>query len=154
MLSIDAFPGRSFEGRIAALSPRVDADTRNLQLEAQVPNPRHDLLPGMYANVAIDRGAPQPYLTLPSAAVAYNPYGSTVFVTQHVDGATGAALQAQQVFVTTGPTRGDQVAIVSGLDEGAEVVTSGQLKLKNGTPLVINNNVQPPTNPAPQVQEQ
>ena len=68
--------------------------------------------------------------------------------------ANGAALQAQQVFVTTGPTRGDQVAIVSGLDEGAEVVTSGQLKLKNGTPLVVNNDVQPPANPAPQVQEQ
>lgn len=155
VLAIDAFPGRSFEGRISALSPRIEADTRNVEVEAQLPNPRHELMPGMYASVAVDRGEPQPYLTLPSAAVAYNPYGSTVFVARHADGGASApSLQAQQVFVTTGPARGDQVAIVSGLDDGTEVVTSGQLKLKNGTPLVVDNRVQPPANPAPQVQEQ
>ena len=89
-------------------------------------------------------GEKQSYLTIPQTAITYNPYGATVFVTVEKKDAKGhAELQAQQVFITPGPTRGDQVAILKGVSEGATIVTSGQLKLKNGTPLRIDNSVQP-----------
>ena len=83
---------------------------------------------------SVDTGAKQKYLTLPATAVTYNPFGETVFVVKQGEPKDGKpTIVAQQAFVTSGPTRGDQVAIVKGLEEGTEVVTSGQLKLKNGT---------------------
>ncbi|HLX01455.1 MAG TPA: efflux transporter periplasmic adaptor subunit, partial [Trinickia sp.] len=125
--------------------------------EATVDNHERKLLPGMYANVKIDAGAQERYLTLPQTAITYNPYGATVFVVKPGTrpNAQGKVLPvAQQVFVTPGPTRGDQVAIMKGVDEGTQVVTSGQLKLKNGTSLIINNSVQPADSPNPSPQEQ
>jgi membrane fusion protein, multidrug efflux system len=145
-LSNDAFPGRSFEGKVTAISPKLDPSTRNAQIEATVANPKHELLPGMFAHVEVETGAKQRYLTLPQTAITYNPYGSTVFVFESDN-------KAKQVFVTTGPTRGDQVAVLSGLTEGQQVVTSGQLKLKNGTAVKIDNSVQPADNPHPTPQE-
>jgi membrane fusion protein (multidrug efflux system) len=147
-LTDDAFAGQTFDGKITAISPKVDPATRNVQIEATVGNPRHLLLPGMFARVDVDTGAKQRYLTLPQTAITYNPYGSTVFVVE-----PGAKLTAKQVFVTTGPTRGDQVAVLSGISEGQRIVTSGQLKLKNGTEVVIDNSVQPADNPNPTPQE-
>jgi membrane fusion protein (multidrug efflux system) len=97
----------------------------------------------------MDVGTRQPYLTLPQTAVTYNPYGSLVFLAVQDD----SGLKAQQVFVTTGPTRGDQVAILKGLAAGAQVVTSGGLKLRNGTPLQVDNKVQPAFDPHPTPQE-
>ncbi len=146
LLSDDA--GASAEGRITAISPLVDANTRNAQIEATAANPKKRLLPGMFARVEIDSGEPKPYLTLPQTAITYNPYGSTVFVVE-----SGDKLTAKQVFVTTGPTRGDQVAVLSGIEEGQQVVTSGQLKLKNGTEVKIDNSVQPANEPNPKPQE-
>jgi membrane fusion protein (multidrug efflux system) len=110
----------------------------------------------MFANAAIDAGDMKRYLTLPQTAVTYNPYGSTVFVLgpgEKKDDKGNEQLEAQQVFVTTGPTRGDQVAVLSGLKEGQRVVTSGQLKLKNGTPVTVDNSVQPTNSPNPTPQE-
>jgi membrane fusion protein (multidrug efflux system) len=97
-------------------------------------------------------GAMGRFLTLPQTAVAYNPYGTTVFVLKP-DAANKQALVAQQVFVTTGQTRGDQVAILKGLVEGQEVVTSGQMKLQNGTPVLVDNSVLPSNSPNPKPQE-
>ena len=176
-VTADAFPGKVFRGVITTINPKVDATTRNVQVEATLPNPGRLLTPGMFGSVTIDIGAKQRYLTLPQTAITYNPYGDTVFLVKPAAAAkdapqnndTGASAggnagtggansapkpTAQQTFVTLGPTRGDQVAIVKGLDEGAEVVTSGQLKLKNGTPLIVNNKVLPAdsANPAPQEQ--
>ena len=112
-------------------------------------------------------GAPVRYLTLPQTAVAYNPYGATVYVVsqQEKPGSGGASkgkapqpaapdLVAKQVFVTTGDTRGDQVAILKGVNEGDEVVSSGQIKLRNGAPITVNNSVQPSNDPNPKPQEQ
>ena len=98
----------------------------------------------MYATVDIDVGAPQRHITLPQTAIAYNPYGSTVFLVEQ----NGAARTAQQTFVTTGATRGDQVAVLSGVKEGDVVVTAGQMKLRNGSPVTINNSVQPASDAA------
>ena len=96
----------------------------------------------------------------PQTAITFNPYGDTVFVVkpsdkkEDKDEKGNARLLAQQVFVTTGPTRGDQVAILKGIEPGTEVVTSGQVKLKNGTPLIVDKKVQPSNNPNPKPQEQ
>lgn len=159
VISVDtnAFGGKLFQGKILSVNPKVDSNTRNVQIEAAVDNHDRKLLPGMYANVKIDAGTEQRYLTLPQTAITYNPYGATVFVAK--PGTTpdknGKVMPiAQQVFVTPGPTRGDQVAVLKGITEGTQVVTSGQLKLKNGTPLVINNSVQPTDSPNPTPQEQ
>jgi membrane fusion protein (multidrug efflux system) len=149
-LTADAFEGQTFNGRVSAIDPKIDSGTRNLQIEALVENPKRELLPGMFVNVALQSGPPRQQLTVPLSAIAFNPYGATAFVVQRKPGAEGAGgLIAQQRFVTTGETRGDQVVVLSGISEGEEVVTSGQLKLKNGSAIVINNSVQPSDNPAP-----
>ena len=156
VVTTDVFKDASFTGKISAVSPKVDANTRNIQIEAKLANPDKKILPGMFANVNIKLGEQVKMLTLPQTAVTYNPYGSTVFIakpTGKKDKQGKPALEAQQVFVTTGPTRGDQVAILKGVDEGATVVTSGQLKLKNGTPLIVNNKVLPANSPNPKPQE-
>ncbi|HKR43092.1 MAG TPA: efflux RND transporter periplasmic adaptor subunit [Paraburkholderia sp.] len=157
VVDTDAFGNRTFDGKIRSINPRVDSTTRNVQIEATVDNSERKLLPGMYANVKIDAGGAQRYLTLPQTAITYNPYGATVFVVKPGEqkNAQGKIMPvAQQVFVTPGPTRGDQVAILKGISEGTQVVTSGQLKLKNGTPLVIDNRVLPADSPNPTPQEQ
>jgi membrane fusion protein, multidrug efflux system len=151
-VTTDGFPGEIFAGRITAISPKVDPATRTVQVLATLPNHVRELLPGMFANVAVLVGAKQAYLTLPQTAITYNPYGSTVFILTKPSGA-GGGLVAQQVFVTTGDTRGDQVAVLTGLKEGQLVVTSGQLKLKSGTPVVIDNSVQPADSAHPTPQE-
>jgi membrane fusion protein (multidrug efflux system) len=156
-MKTDAFKDAGFKGKITAVSPKVELNTRNMQIEAMVSNPDKKVLPGMFANVTINLGDRVKYLTLPQTAITYNPYGSTVFIarkTDRKDKQGKPLIEAEQVFVTTGLTRGDQVAIVKGLEPGVMVVTSGQLKLKNGTPLIINNKVQPGFNPNPKPQEQ
>ncbi|ROH86809.1 efflux RND transporter periplasmic adaptor subunit [Stagnimonas aquatica] len=191
----DSFPGVQFNGTVTAINPVVDASTRNVKVQATLKNPERKLLPGMFTNVVVATGAPQRYLTLPANAVAFNPYGETVFVivkrgeestvadnkpedllqsealkkadadlkaaaeaaakpAEEAKPAAPAApaepvLVARQVFIKTGPSRGDQVAVISGLKEGDEVVTSGQIKLKNDTAVVINNELQPSSNPDP-----
>ena len=153
VLAIDTYPGRTFTGRITAINPKVDTSTRNVQVEATVSNPKHSLLPGMYASVEVKAGAKERYLTLPQTAVTFNPYGETVYVVEQTGkGPKGKpVLTVRQTFVTTGPTRGDQIAILKGVKEGETVVTSGQLKLKNGSQVMINNKVAPldEANPKP-----
>jgi membrane fusion protein (multidrug efflux system) len=192
-LKLDAFKGKTFEGTLSAISPKVDNDTRNVQVEASVPNPDKLLTPGMFADVNVDVGGEERHLTLPQTAVVYNPYGATVYLVKKKadfdkaqaensaanadpkkadakadpkkpdakDGKQDAKKNAvppdqlvvQQTFVTTGGTRGDQVAIVKGLEEGDEVVTSGQVKLKSGSAITIDNSVQPANSPNPTPQE-
>jgi membrane fusion protein (multidrug efflux system) len=150
----DAYGDQLFMGKITAISPKVDPSTRNIQVEALVSNPDKKLLPGMFANLKIDSGEKLFYITVPQTAVTYNPYGSVIYIAKQgvsKDGKPG--LEAQQVFVTTGPTRGDQVAILKGIKVGDTIVTSGQLKLKNGTPLIVNNLVTPANNANPKPQE-
>ena len=167
----DGFAGTTFPGKITAISPKVDTSTRNVAVEATLANPKRQLLPGMFANASVEVGDKKHYLTLPQTAITYNPYGSTVFVVMTADEAAAAAkaaasgasapapaasgngLVVQQAFVTTGETRGDQVAILKGLKEGQQVVTSGQVKLKNGTSIVIDNSVLPANSPNPTPQE-
>lgn len=148
----DTYPGRTFRGKITTINPKVDPDTRNIQVESVINNSRRELLPGMYVTVEIQTGGKQKYLTLPQTAVSFNPYGEMVFIVEKgVKDATGReTLTVKQTIVTVGPTRGDQVAILSGVKEGDIVVTSGHFKLKPGSPVVIDNKVQPKDDAAPQ----
>jgi len=163
-LSTDAWPNKVFAGVISAINPLVDANTRNIAVEARLENPKQELLPGMFGRIRLVYGEKQTLITLPQSAITFNPYGATVFVVK--DGASGAAkpdattdkpavapMVVQQVFITTGATRGDQVAVISGLEAGSTVVTSGQLKLKTGTPIVVNNQTMPSSDAAPTPQE-
>ncbi len=152
-VSTSTYGNELFAGKVNAISPKVDPTTRNVLVEATIANPNKRLLPGMFARADVDAGQERRYLTLPQTAITYNPYGSTVFVVKPAV-APAEGRVAHQVFVTTGETRGDQVAIVKGLTEGEEVVTSGQLKLRNGTPVRIDNSVLPANSPNPTPQEQ
>ena len=152
----DAYAGQTFSGKVTSISPKIDIATRNVQVQATIANPKRRLLPGMSARVGVDAGDKKRYLTLPQTAITYNPYGSTVFVVkpgEQKDAKGNSEPVVQQVFVSTGETRGDQVAIVKGLQEGQEVVSSGQLKLQNGTSVAIENTVQPANSPNPAPQE-
>ena len=146
---IDALPDTSFEGTIAAINAKSDEATRNILVRAIFPNSDHKLLPGMFTHLAVMIGTAQKKLTLPQTAITYNPYGDTVFTVGKKDD----KLIAQQVFVTVGATRGDQIAVLSGIKEGDEVVSSGQLKLHNGTPLIVNNEIQPKNDAQPKVED-
>jgi membrane fusion protein (multidrug efflux system) len=156
VVTTDTFPGKSFSGTVSAVNSKVDPQTRNVEIEGTIHNPRHELLPGMYTSVEVLSGAAQRYLTLPRTAVTFNPYGETVYIVEEKGkGSDGkSALFAKQSFVTMGPARGDQVAILKGIKEGDLIITSGQLKLKSGSPVIINNQVQPLSDAAPAPVEQ
>lgn len=150
VLDVDTYPGESFNGTISAINPKVDPATRNVQVRASLQNPDHKLLPGMYASVNIHYGDAQPYVTLPQTAISYNPYGTMVYVVDH-KGGTDPKQPAvvHQKFITTGDTRGDQVAIMTGINDGDEVVTAGQNKLRNDATIIVDNSVQPSNDAAP-----
>jgi membrane fusion protein (multidrug efflux system) len=152
----DALPDERFEGTIDAIDAKVDPATRNVQVRASLRNPQHRLLPGMFVSVAVESGGEERRLTLPQSAITFNPYGNTVFVVEEKGkGPDGKPkLVAAQRFVTTGPTRGDQIAVLSGVKEGETVVSAGQLKLRNGVPVIVNNSVQPANEAAPQPKDQ
>jgi membrane fusion protein (multidrug efflux system) len=152
-VTIDAFKDRTFAGEISAINPKVDPASRNVQVRATLKNPDHKLLPGMYATVDIPTGAPETLITLPQTAITYSPYGDTVYIVE--ENGTGPDgkphLVARQTFVTTGPARGDQVAVLKGVRAGDTVVTAGQLKLHNGSTVLIDNTVAPTADAAPNV---
>jgi len=155
VLRTDAFQGQQFPGEVSSIDPKVDPATRNVQVRATVRNAKRSLLPGMFATVVITSGGPQRFLTLPQTAVSYNPFGDTVFVVEEGKGKDDkVALTAQQKFVTTGEARGDQVAILSGINEGDTVVTAGQIKLRSGFPVIVNNSIQPTNDSAPKPKDQ
>jgi len=119
-------------------------------VRATVANADGKLLPGMYLGVSVATGSARPLVTIPLAAVAFNPYGSLVYVLHAENGQQ----VVRQQFVTTGASRGDQVSILKGITADDTVVTAGQLKLHNGSEVKIDNAVQPTDNPAPVVQDQ
>ncbi len=144
---------RIYHGKITTINPVIDENTRNVEVEATFSNHQYELTPGMFAEVEVNSGSKLSYLTLPQAAVAFNSYGDIVYVIKKEgkDKHGKPILTAQQVFVTTGDTRGDQVVILKGLKKGDMVVTSGQVKIKNGSRVAINNSVEPDNNPHPTV---
>ena len=147
--NVDTFPGVDFPGVIESINSKVDPASRNVQIRASFKNADHRLVPGMFASVAIDAGAATSEITLPQTAITYNPYGNTVFVVEHGTSGGKTVDTVQQRFVKLGDTRGDQVAVLSGIAPGDVVVSAGQMKLRNGTAIAINNTVQPTDQPKP-----
>src|SRR5262245_5012612 len=167
-LAADAFPDRSFKGKVEAFDARLNQDARTLMVRAKVPNPDRTLMPGMFANVAVLAGGEKEFVTVPRTAVTYGLYGDSVWVvksgapepaaapapaTSSEPVASAAAadamptgaipvapkLSVERRFVRVGPTQGDRAAILEGVKDGEDVVTSGQLKLQPGAAVKIDN---------------
>jgi membrane fusion protein (multidrug efflux system) len=136
---LSALQGEEFTGVITAIAPVVDTDTRNFDIQATIENRDDVLRPGMVANVTLPIGLEIDHVIVPRTAIAYRPYGNSVYVV----GPQGDGLGVTQRFVTLGPVRGDMIAVLEGLNSGETVATSGLLKLDTGVPVVIDNSVQP-----------
>jgi membrane fusion protein (multidrug efflux system) len=150
-VKVDADAPTALEGELTAINPKVETASRTVLVRATLKNPSRRLLPGASVVVNIDTGEKRRHITLPQTAITYNPYGDTVYlaVENGKDDKGQPKLVAKQTFVVTGPTRGDQIAVFEGVKEGDTVVTAGQLKLQNETPLTVNNTILPPTDPDP-----
>ena len=141
-------------GRITAIDSVVDQATRNVQVQATLANPGGRLQPGMFVEVHAGVGTASSVVALPASAINYAPYGDSVFVVGDVEGPNGVKYRGvRQQFVKVGAGRGDQVAVLSGIGPGDEVVTSGVFKLRNGAAVRINNQVQPGNDPAPKPED-
>ncbi len=155
-LTVAAFPGEVFKGEIEAFDARVNQETRQLMVRGRVPNPERKLLPGMFANVAVVAGEPKTLVSVPRTAVTYGLYGDSIWVAKEAEvpgpaepsssgeavaasGAPETKLIAERRFVRLGQSKGETVAIIEGITEGDEVVTSGQLKLQPGAAIKIDN---------------
>lgn len=146
--------GVVFTGRVTALDSVVDQTTRNIQVQALLPNPQAKLKPGMFVQVEVGVGAGRSIIPLPASAISYAPYGDSVFIITDMKDPKGQTYRGvRQQFVKIEGSRGDQVAIVSGVNPGDEVVTSGVFKLRNGAAVQVNNKVQPGNNPAPKPED-
>lgn len=141
-------------GKITAVDSVVDEATRNVQAQATFANTDGRLRPGMFVEARIALGASQPVMVLPASAIAYAPYGDSVFIVGDVKGPDGKTFRGvRQQFVKLGGTQGDQVAVLSGLKPGDEVVTAGVFKLRNGAAVQVNNKIQPANSPAPRPED-
>ena len=135
-LVVDALPGHNFSGKVTAIDARVSADSRNVTVRAQFDNPDHKLLPGMFADVTVATGAPADAVTLSRTAVVYSLYGDNVFVV--VPAKSGDGLMVERRFVRLGETRGERVTILDGVKPGDKVVSAGQIKLQQNSPVTID----------------
>jgi len=143
-----------FSGRVTAFDSIVDQATRNVQVQATLANTTGQLRPGMFVQTELMLGASTSVIALPASAISYAPFGDSVFVVTDLKGPTGVSYRGvRQQFVKLGGGRGDQVAIVSGVTAGAEVVTSGVFKLRNGAAVVVNNKVQPSNTSKPKPED-
>jgi membrane fusion protein (multidrug efflux system) len=142
--------GHVFQGGVTAIDSVVEEATRNVQVQATLLNPEGKLKPGMFVQVELKFGTSRSLVTVPASAISYAPYGDSVFVITELKDTKGQTYRGvRQQFVKIDGSRGDQVAIVSGLNRGDEIVTSGVFKLRNGAAVQVNNKVQPENNPAP-----
>jgi membrane fusion protein (multidrug efflux system) len=153
-VNLSAEGGVTATGRITAADSVIDEATRNLEVQATFKNPDGRLRPGMFVETQVQLGVERPVVTLPTSAVSYAPYGDSVFVVEELKGPDGKPYRGvRQQFVKLGGSRGDLVAVVSGLQSGEEVVTSGVFKLRNGAAVVVNNKIQPSNSATPRPED-
>ena len=147
-------PGMAFTGRITALDSVVNEQTRNIQIQATLANRGNKLRPGMFVQVELPIGQPRQVVPLPASAINYAPYGDSVFIVTEMKDAKGNTYRGvrQQVVKIEG-SRGDQVAITSGINPGDEVVSSGVFRLRNAAPVQVNNTVKPEDSANPKPEE-
>jgi membrane fusion protein, multidrug efflux system len=153
-VTVGDLAGVELSGRITAIDSVVDESTRNVQAQATLANPGGRLRPGMFVQAEVAVGDTREVIALPASAVSYAPYGDSVFVVTDLKDPAGKTYRGvKQQFVKLGTARGDQVAVISGVNAGDEVVTSGVFKLRNGAAVLVNNKVQPGNNPAPRPED-
>jgi membrane fusion protein (multidrug efflux system) len=146
--------GGDFSGRISAIDSVIDPTTRNVQVQATLPNPGARLRPGMFVQAQVILGAAQKVIALPASSINYAPYGDSVFIVGDMKNEHGQSYRGvRQQVVKLGAARGDQIAVLSGIKPGEEVVTSGVFKLRNGAPIQVNNNVQPANSATPTTED-
>jgi membrane fusion protein (multidrug efflux system) len=147
-------PGMAFTGRITALDSVINEQTRNIQVQAIVTNKENKLRPGMFVQVEMPLGSPREVVPVPASAINYAPYGDSVFVITDMKDAKGNSYRGvRQQIVKIEGSRGDQVAITSGLNPGDEIVSSGVFRLRNGAPVLVNNTVKPENSASPKPQD-
>jgi membrane fusion protein (multidrug efflux system) len=143
-VTVDAFPNQIFTATVSAVNPQVDALTRNVAVQATLPNPGEKLRSGMFSQVEVMLPTPQKVVSVPATAISYASYGNSVFVVEMVQGPDGSEyLGVRQQPIKLGRARGDQVAVIEGLTGDEEVVSSGVFKLRNNMPVQVNNTVTP-----------
>ena len=155
-VTVTAADGGSIEltGRVSALDSVIDATTRNVQVQATFANPGGTLRPGMFVQTKVTLGTAAPVVTVPASAINYAPYGDSVFVVAEMKGPDGRTYRGvRQQVVKLGGARGDQVAVLSGVHPGEEIVTSGVFKLRNGVAVQVNNTVQPSNSATPATED-
>lgn len=153
-VTLEDVAAAEFIGRVTAINAVVDEATRNVQVQATLSNPKNTLRPGMFVQAEVLLGASNALVTLPATAISYAPYGDSVFVVADLKDVQGKTYRGvRQQFVKVGPSRGDQIAIPSGVKGGEEVVTSGVFKLRNGAAISIDNKVQPSNRKAPKPED-
>ena len=149
-LRVDAYEGQSFQGKITAINSLVDQATRNVQVQATFANTDLRLRPGMFAKVSVIMNEKQNVVAIPATAIHYAPYGDSIFIVSEMKDPQGKEYKGvKEQFIKTGQSRGDMIAIVSGLKPGEEVVTSGVFRLKTGAHVNVNNQIKPGTDLAP-----
>jgi membrane fusion protein (multidrug efflux system) len=137
-------------GEVTAIDSIVDPATRNVQIQATFANPDGALRPGMFVDTRVALAEASSVIALPASAISYAPYGDSIFVVDMLEAPDGSSYHGvTQRFVQLGAARGDQVAVLSGLEPGSEVVTSGVFKLRNGAAVLVNNEIQPANDPTP-----
>jgi len=160
-IQIEGSSGPAQDGVIAAVDPTIDSTTRMIKLRATVPNSAEKLSPGMFAQVAVQLPDQGEVVTIPLTAVVHASFGDSVFVVEDKKpdapgsrtSPTGKTIKnARQQFVRLGVARGDYVAVLDGVTEGQELVTAGAFKLRNNSPIVVDNSVKtdPMLNPKPE----
>ena len=149
-LTVDAFGDRRFTGKVTALDPQVDENTRNVRVQGTLANADEALRSGMFTKVKLLLSEKRSFVTIPSSAVLHAPYGDSVYVIEKKQGPDGKEfLGVSQRFVKLGERRGDQVAVLSGVESGQEVATSGLFQLRPDGPVQVNNKIQPSNEQAP-----
>ncbi len=144
LITVDAYPGEKFEGQITAVNPDVDHTTRNVGVQATLPNPEERLRPGMFANITVILPQQDKVIAIPMSGVQYAPYGDTVYVVETMKGQDNAEyLGVRQQVVKLGRKMGDRVVVLDGVLAGQQIVTSGSFKLRQGAKVLVNNQVQP-----------
>ena len=141
-------------GKVTAINSVVDEATRNIQIQATIANPNSRLRPGMFVQTEVALGGSNAVVPVPASAISYAPYGDSVFVVADLKNAEGQSYRGvRQQFVKLGPSRGDQISIISGIQSGEEIVSSGVFKLRNGASILVDNKSQPSNNPAPKAED-
>jgi membrane fusion protein (multidrug efflux system) len=158
----EGIAGLEADGKITAINAVVDEATRNVQVQASFDNPADQLRPGMFVTAEVVVGQGNPVIAIPASSISYAPYGDSIFIVEEIKPKAAEGQKAEEVkpykgvrqqFVKLGPSRGDLVAVLTGLKPGEEVVTSGVFKLRDGVAVQVNNTHQPGSNPAPKPED-